>query len=179
MTPDEKIRLLDETVSTAIASWRIYILVDEKYSAWAEDMYNTPEYDGCRTLRVLLCHSLMSACYASMDRGNKSYSMYHAVKDKDLVISPMAKEKFDQCDSLWPKIATYRNNVTAHVNNRRTQSEWADFAGIGNGEIDAFAKSAPIVIKELCRANLGVRNLASSRRSFQQEFRDFCRILDC
>lgn len=64
MSPDGKIRLLDEVVSTAIASWRIYIVVDKKLSTWLDDERKTPEYEGCCTLKVLLCHSLMSAWYA-------------------------------------------------------------------------------------------------------------------
>ncbi len=178
MSPDEKIKLLDEVVATAIASWRIYIVVDAKFSTWADDERNTPEYEGCCTLKVLLCHSLMSACYASMDQAKTSYSLHRAIADPDLVISPEAKEKFGQCKAFWPKIAKYRNNVTAHVNLKRTQSEWADFANIKNGEIDAFMKNARIIVEELCKANLGVRNLSSSRNSFQKEFRDFCRVVN-
>lgn len=43
MSPDKKIKLLDEVVATAIASWRIYVVVDKQFFTWPSDERNTPE----------------------------------------------------------------------------------------------------------------------------------------
>lgn len=168
---------MDEVVSTAIASWRIYISAYNRFSDWPMERRNSPEYDGYLTVKALLSHSLMTACYASVETGKKSYSLFHATNDPDLIVSPLAKAECESCLQLKPKIAVYRNNVTAHVNTKRTQTDWADFAGIRNGEIDAFLESARTVVDELGRSNLNVRFLSSSRTSFQHEFREFCRVM--
>jgi hypothetical protein len=103
--------------------------------------------------------------------------MHHAITDPDLAVTPMAKRECENCLGLRTKIATFRNNVTAHVNTKRTQANWAEFAGIKNGEIDAFLKSARTVVEELGQANLGPQFVASSRMPFRRDFREFCRAL--
>jgi hypothetical protein len=119
----EKIMLLDEVVSTATASWRIYIAADHKFSDWPESRRDNPAYTGYTTIKALLSHSLMSALYASMEPGKHSYSMRHAVEDPELIVTPTARNGFKCCLLLWPKIAIYRNNVTAHVNTKRKQTD--------------------------------------------------------
>ena len=52
------------------------------------------------------------------------------------------------------KISKYRSNVVAHVNSKRTQSDWAEAAGIKNEEIDEFLHSSRAAIEELVRDNL-------------------------
>jgi hypothetical protein len=177
LSPDEKIWLLDEVVSTATASWHIYILAYDKFSNWPDDLQDGPEYTGYTTVRTLLSHGLMSACYAAVDSGQKSYSIHHAKDDPALVVSELARRESKRCLKLRPKIATYRNNVTAHVNTKRKQSDWAEFADIKNGEIDTFLNSARAFVEELGKANLGSHFLASSRMQFQHDFREFCRAL--
>ncbi|PCI04631.1 MAG: hypothetical protein COB78_10080 [Hyphomicrobiales bacterium] len=172
-----KIWLLDEVVSTAFGSWHIYLAGHDKFSDWPEECRSQSAYRGYTTLRSLLCHSLMVACYALVDSSNKAYSLHHAVKDPDLIVTPMAVNKCENCLRLRSKIATYRNNVTAHVNNRRTQSEWAQFANIKNGEIDAFLLSARAVVEELGKVNLGTEFVPSSRMPFQRDFNEFCRVI--
>ncbi|WP_306260395.1 hypothetical protein [Pararhizobium sp. IMCC21322] len=177
MSPSDKIWLLDEVVSTATASWRIYIAAYDKFSVWPVERQDSPEYNGYATIRALLSHSFMSACYASVESGKRSYSMHHAINDPDLIVSPLAKMECENCLGLRTKIATYRNNVTAHVNTKRKQAEWANFANIKNGEIDVFLRSARTVVEELGKSNLGVHFLASSRMTFQKNFREFCRVM--
>ncbi|WP_299812367.1 hypothetical protein [uncultured Roseibium sp.] len=177
MSPNDKIWLLDEVVSTATASWRIYIAAYNKFSDWPEERQNSPEYSGYTTIRALLSHSLMSACYASVESGKRSYSMHHAINDPDMIVSPLAKIECKNCLDLRTKIATYRNNITAHVNTKRKQAEWANFADIKNGEIDTFLKSARTVVEELGKSNLDATFIASSRMSFQRNFREFCRVM--
>jgi len=177
LSAEHKIWLLDEVVSTAFASWHIYIAGYDKFNDWPEEQQGLAAYTGYTTLTVLLSHSLMSACYALVDSGQRSYSIHHAVKDPTLVITPLAKRECENCLILRSKIATYRNNVTAHVNTKRTQTDWAQFADIKNAEIDAFLLSARTVVEELGKANLGVHFIPSSRMSFQGDFREFCRVL--
>jgi hypothetical protein len=128
-------------------------------------------------INALLSHSLMASCYALIDSGQRSYSMHHAVKDQTLVITPLAKQECESCLRLRGKIATYRNNVTAHVNAKRTQEDWAQFANVKNGEIDAFLLSARAIVEEFGKANLGAHFVPSSRMPFQEDFREYCRVL--
>lgn len=177
LSPREKILLLDEVVSTATASWRIYIVAFNKFSDWPEGRQDSPEFNGYVAIRTVLTHGLMSALYASIDSGKRSYSMHHAIQDPELIVSKLARSECENCLKLRAKIATYRNNVTAHVNTKRKQTDWADFAGLTNGEIDAFLKSARTVVEELGTANTRVHFLASSQTTFQRDFHEFCRVL--
>ena len=177
LSAERKIWLLDEVVSTAFASWHIYIAGYDKCNSWPEERRNRAAYTGYTTLKALLSHSLMAACYALVDSGQRSYSLHHAVQDPTLVVTPLAKLECESCLRLRSKIATYRNNVTAHVNDKRTQKDWAQFADIKNGEIDAFLLSARTVVEELGKANLDAHFIPSSRMPFQEDFREFCRVL--
>lgn len=177
LTTKDKILLLDEVVSTACASWRIYIAGYNKFNDWPEECRGQSAYFGYTTLRAVLSHSLMVACYASVESGKRTYSMHHAIKDPELIVTPLAVTESEKCFRLRSKIATYRNNVTAHVNNKKTQADWGQFADIKNGEIDAFLSSARTVVEELGKANLGVYFRPSSYMSFQQNFREFCRAM--
>ena len=177
LSNEEKIWLIDEVVSTAMASWQIYVEGDKKFSNWPKERQKQPEYVGYTTLKALLSYSLMASCYALVDTGKRSYSMHQAVKDPELFVTPVAKQEYEKCCDLRSKIATYRNNVTAHVNSTRTQSDWAQFAGIKNGEISAFLQSAHKFIEELGRANLHEGFVPSSRMLFKRDFRAFCRVI--
>ncbi len=177
LSAERKIWLLDEVVSTAFASWHIYIAGYDRFNNWPDEWQDRAAYTGYTTIRALLSHSLMSACYTLVDSGRRSYSMHHAVHDQKLIITPLAKQEFESCLRLRGKIATYRNNVTAHVNAKRTQKDWAQFADIKNGKIDAFLLSARTVVEELGKANLGAHFVPSSHMSFQGDFREFCRVL--
>lgn len=177
LSNEGKIWLLDEVVSTAFASWHIYIEGDKKFSDWPKERRSRPEYYGYTTLKVLLSHSLMASCYALIDTGKRSYSMHHAIKDRDLIVTPVAKQEYEKCCDLRSKIATYRNNVTAHVNSARTQEDWAQFAGIKNDEISAYLRSARTFVEELGRTNLGEDFVPSSRMLFKRDFRAFCRVI--
>jgi len=177
LSAERKIWLLDEMVSTAFASWHIYLTGYDKFKNWPEERRGHAAYTGYTTLRALLSHSLMGACYALVDSGQRSYSFHHAVRDSTLAITPLAKQECESCLKLRNKIATYRNNVTAHVNAKRTQEDWAQFANIKNAEISAFLASARTVIEELGKANLNAQFIPSSRMSFRGDFREFCRVL--
>lgn len=177
LSAEHKIWLLDEVVSTAFASWHLYIAGYDKFDNWPEERRSQAAYTGYTTFRVLLSHSLMSACYKLVDSGQRSYSIHHAIKDPKLVITPLAKLECENCLILRSKIATYRNNVTAHVNDKRTLTDWAEFAAITNAEIDSFLLSARTVVEELGKSNLDVHFTPSSRMSFKGNFREFCRVL--
>ena len=149
----------------------------DKFSDWPEELQDTPEYNEYRTINVLLSHSLMSTCYAFLESGKKFYSLLRAIEDPYLVVTPLAKSECDKCCQLRPKIAIFRNNVTAHVNVKRRQTDWADLAGIKNGEIDAFMQSARTAVEELGKSNVHPEFVASSRTTFQHNFRKFCRVM--
>lgn len=161
-----------------MASWQIYVEVDKKFSDWPKERQSQPEYYGFTTLKALLSHSLMASCYALIDTGKRSYSMYHAVEDQGLIITPMVKQEYEKCYGLRSKIATYRNNVTAHVNSARTQADWAQYADIKNSDISDYLRSAHKFVKELGRANLGEDFVPSSEMQFKRNFRAFCRVMD-
>lgn len=105
-------------------------------------------------MRTLLSVSLMTACYALIDTNRRTYSFHHAISDKDLKISSVVKKHCDVCFSLREKVAEYRNNVVAHVNSKRSQSDWANLVDIKHEEIDEFLHSARAAIEELVRDNL-------------------------
>jgi hypothetical protein len=155
LSVEERILLLDEVASTARSSWQIHLIGHERFSDFPEEHRQHPAYLGYRNMTNLLSVSLMTACYALIDTHPKTYSFHHAVSDKDLQISSTFKEHCDVCFSLKKKISKYRSNVVAHVNAKRTQSDWADAAGIKNEEIDEFLHSARAAIEELVRDNLG------------------------
>lgn len=173
----QKVLLIDEVVSSAMASWQIYVEADEKFSDWPHEKQSQPEYCGYFTLKSLLSHSLMASCYALIDTGKRSYSMHHVVKDPGLVTTQVAKQEYEKCYQLRSKISTYRNNVTAHVNSTRTQSDWAQFAGIKNSDISDFLRSAHKFVKELGRVNIGEDFVPSSEMQFKRDFRAFCRAI--
>ncbi|HEY8594567.1 MAG TPA: hypothetical protein VIL84_04920 [Devosiaceae bacterium] len=177
LSNEEKIWLLDEVVSTAFASWLIYLEGHEKFADRSEEEQTRPEHNGYTTLKALLSHSLMAACYALVDTRKNSYSMHHAVKDRDLIVTRVAEQACEKCCDLRRKIATYRNNVTAHVNSTRTQADWAQYADIKNGEISDFLQNARTCIEELGRANLHKDFVPSSRMQFRSDFRAFCRVI--
>jgi hypothetical protein len=177
LSNEEKILLIDEVVSTAVASWQIYVEGDKEFSGWPDERQNSPEYRGYHTIKNLLSHSLMGACYALVETGRRSYSMHHAVKDQDLIVTQTAKTEFQNCCNFRGKIATYRNNVTAHVNATRTQSDWAQIAGIKNQDISDYLLSAHNFVEELGRANLSNDFVPSSRVRFKRDFRAFCRVM--
>lgn len=174
---EEKIWLIDEVASTAMASWQIYVEGDKNFSDWPKERQNQPEYCGYTTLKTLLSHSLMASCYALVDTGKRVYSMHHAVNDPDLFVTQAAKSEYKKCCDLRSKIATYRNNVTAHVNSARTQADWAQFAGIKNSDISAFLQSAHKFVEEIGRANLHEGFVPSSRMPFKRNFHAFCRVI--
>jgi len=155
LSVEERILLLDEVASTARSSWQILLIGHERFSNFPEEHRQHPAYLGYCNMTNLLSVSLMTACYALIDTHPKTYSFHHAVSDKDLQISSTFKEHCDVCFSLKKKISKYRSNVVAHVNAKRTQSDWADAAGIKNEEIDEFLHSARAAIEELVRDNLG------------------------
>jgi len=177
LSNEEKIWLIDEVVSTAMASWQIYVEGGKTFSDWPEERQSQPEYYGYTTLKSLLSHSLMASCYALVDTGKRSYSMHHAVKDPELIVTLVAKQEYEKCCNHRSKIATYRNNVTAHVNSARTQADWAQFADIKNNEISEFLRSAHKFVEELGRANLHEDFAPSSRMLFKRDFRAFCRVI--
>lgn len=177
LSKNQKVLLIDEVVSSAMASWQIYVEADRKFSDWPIEQQNRPEYLGYFTLKSLLSHSLMASCYALIDKGKLSYSMHHAVNDSELIVSLMAQKEYEKCSDLRSKIAIYRNNVTAHVNSSRTQSDWAKHAGIKNRDISEFLLSAHQFASELGRANLGGDFIPSSEMQFKRDFRAFCRVM--
>jgi hypothetical protein len=177
LSNEQKVLLIEEVVSTAMASWQIYVEADKKFLDWPHEKQSQPEYCGYFTLKSLLSHSLMASCYALIDTGKRSYSMHHAVKDRELVISPAAKQEYENCCNLRGKIAIYRNNVTAHVNSSRSQSDWAQFADIKNRDISEFLRNAHQFVKELGRANLHEDFVPSSEMQFKRDFRAFCRVI--
>ena len=79
------------------------------------------------------------------------------------------------CFVLRSKIAKYRNNVVAHVNATRTQSKWAQAAGLVNSEIDDFLFNARAAVEGLSRDNLEDDFVAGVTRPVQGEFSAFCR----
>ena len=79
------------------------------------------------------------------------------------------------CFDLRSKIAKYRNNVVAHVNATRRQSDWAQAAGIVNSEIDDFLFNARAAVEGLSRDNLEGAFVPGVTRPVQSEFYDFCR----
>lgn len=103
--------------------------------------------------------------------------MHHAVRDRELIVIPAALQACERCCDLRNKIATYHNNVTAHVNSARTQAHWAQFADIKNGEISDFLYSARTFVEELGRANLHEGFIPSSRMPFKRDFHTFCRVI--
>lgn len=176
-TAADKIMLLDEVVSTAFASWQLYTAGEDKFSKWPKEWRSRPDYIGYTTLRVLLGNSLINACYTLVDSGKRSYSMHHAIKDPDLIVTPPANRECEKCLQLRSKIATYRNNITAHVNAKRTQADWGQFAGIKKEEIKSFVFSARNVVEALGKANLDLHFIPSSRMPFQENFREYCRSM--
>lgn len=155
LSVEERILLLDEVASTARSSWQIHLIGHERFSDFPEEHRQHPAYLGYCNMRNLLSVSLMTACYALIDINRKTYSFHHAILDKDLQISASVKKHCDVCFSLREKISKYRSNVVAHVNSKRTQSDWAEAAGIKNEEISEFIHSAGAAIEELVRDNLG------------------------
>lgn len=154
LSVEERILLLDEVASTARSSWQIHLIGHERFSDFPEEHRQNPAYLGYCNMRNLLSVSLMTACYALIDTNRKTYSFHHAISDKDLQISSNVKKHCDVCFSLRGKISKYRNNVVAHVNSKRSQSDWADATGIKNEEIDEFLHSSKAAIEELVRDNL-------------------------
>lgn len=177
LTVKERVLLLDEVASTAFGSWQIQIALHDKFSKWPEDDQDHPAYTGYTTMRVLLSHSLIVACYALLDSNPKAYSFCHAVNDPDLKVTDKALSEYEECVKLRGKIATYRNNVSAHVNSRRTQSDWAMLAGIKNREFDVFIRNARSVVTELGKANIDSDFIPSSHMAFYSDFHEFCRAM--
>jgi len=175
LSVEERILLLDEVASTARSSWQILLIGHERFSNFPEEHRQHPAYLGYCNMTNLLSVSLMTACYALIDTRPKTYSLHHAASDKDLQISSTFKEHCDVCFSLRKKIAKYRNNVVAHVNSKRTQSDWADAAGIKNEEIGEFLHSAKAAIEELVCDNLEQRLAPVVTMPVRDFFFEYCR----
>lgn len=177
LSVEQKILLLDEVASTARSSWQIHLVGHERFSGFPEEHKQHPAYLGYCNIRNILSVSLMTACYSLIETNKKTYSLYHAVSDKDLQISSNVKRNCEICFALREKISRYRNNVVAHVNAKRTQSDWAQAAGIQNREIDDFLYSARVAVEELARDNLeeGLAPVVTMPvRSF---FFEYCRAI--
>ena len=175
LSVEEKILLLDEVASTARSSWQIYLAAHVHFSDWPDKHRQVPAYLGYRNLENLLSASLMTACYSLVETGKRSYSLHHAVKDAVLRVSSDVRMHCESCFVLRSKIAKYRNNVVAHVNASRTQSDWAKAAGIVNSEIDDFLFNARAAVERLSRDNLGDAFVPGVTRPVQGEFHAFCR----
>ncbi len=174
LTVKEKILLLDEVASTARSSWQIYLAIHSHFSSWSDEHHLHPAYFGYRNLENLLSGSLMTACYALVETGKRSYSLHHAVSDADLEVSSEVLSNCMCCFDLRSKISKYRNNVVAHVNATRSQADWAQAAGIENKEIDDFLFSARAAIEGLSRDNLEDAFVPSVTRPVQDDFYAFC-----
>ncbi|MEP3919367.1 hypothetical protein [Ascidiaceihabitans sp.] len=172
---EEKILLLDEVASTARSSWQMYLAAHAHFSTWPDENRQKPAYLGYRNLENLLSVSLMTACYSLVETGKRSYSLHHAVSDADLRVSSEVRMNSTNCFDLRSKIAKYRNNVVAHVNATRTQSDWAQAAGIVNSEIDDFLFNARAAVEGLSRDNLEGAFVPGVTRPVQGEFHAFCR----
>lgn len=177
LSVEEKILLLDEVASTARSSWQIHLIGHERFSAFPEEHRQNPAYLGYCNMRNLLSVSLMTACHALIDTNPKTYSFHHAISDKDLQISSSVRNHCAVCFSLRKKIAKYRNNVVAHVNSKRTQSHWANAAGIRNGEIDEFLHSARAAVEELARDNLEHGLAPVITMPVRDFFFEYCRVI--
>ncbi len=173
----EKLLLLDEVASTARSSWQIHLVAHETFSDWPLEHHSHPAYLGYCNLKNLLSASLMTACYSLVETGKKSYSLHHAVSDPSLNISPKAQRHCEACFALRSKISKYRNNVVGHVNAKRTQSNWAQAAGILNRDIDDFLQHSRAAIEELSWINLGEEFVPGVTMPVRRHFREFCRIL--
>ncbi|WP_306141479.1 hypothetical protein [Roseibium sp. MMSF_3412] len=175
LSVEEKVLLLDEVATSAISSWRILKIAERDFSNWRIEERDHPAYLGYCNLRNLLSVSLMTSCYTLIETGDKSYSLHHVVKDQSLRLSPTALQECENCFQLRKKISIYRNNVTAHVNHRKTQSDWAQTAGLKNGEIDGFTKSVFVVVDELSRDNMPSDFEPCVRKQSLSYFQEFCR----
>lgn len=174
LSVEEKIWQLDEVVSTAFGSWQIYVTAYNKFNDWPEKRREHPAFSGYETIRNLLSHSLIVACDALLDSGKQSYSFHHAMNDPELKITSEATAEYQACLKFTKKIGIYRNNVSAHINDRKTQAEWAQHANIKNGEFDIFIRSARATITELGKANINTNFVPSSKSPFAYEFNEFC-----
>lgn len=168
--------LLDEVASTARSSWQIQLAMLDDFAHWPKTYRGHPAYFGYRNMTNILSVSLMTACYALIETGSKSYSLHHAMKDDALKVSSEVRQNCDVCFELRGKISKYRNNVVAHVNTTKSQSDWADAAGIRNGEIDRFLQSARTAIEILCHDNIGGGFSPVVTMPVQRDFREFCRM---
>lgn len=177
LSVEEKIILLDEVASTARSSWQIHLIGHERFSDFPEEHRQHAAYLGYCNMRNLLSVSLMTSCHALIDTNQKTYSLHHAISDKDLLISSSVKKHCDLCFSLRKKIAKYRNNVVAHVNSKRTQSDWANAAGIQTDEIDEFLHSAKAAIEGLTRDNLKQGLAPVVTMPVRDFFLEYCRVI--
>lgn len=176
LSTPEKILLLDEVTNTARASWQIIVIGDNDFRDCPRGGPYEMAYLGYHTVKNLLSVSLMSACYSLVDTGKRSYSFHHAEHDASLKISTKTKAHFERCFEYRGRIATYRNNVVAHVNNRRSQSDWADFAGIKHQDIDTFLDNALAAVLELARDNSVSERALGVTKPVRSYFHEFCRI---
>lgn len=177
LSVEEKILLLDEVASSARSSWQIHLIGHERFSNFPKEHDQHPAYLGYCNMRNLLSVSLMTACYALIDTNNKTYSLHHAVEDQDLRISDSVVKNCDVCFTMRRKIAKYRNNVVAHVNAKRTQSDWAQEAGIVNGEIDTFLHSAREAIRQLAQDNIEEGFIPVVDMPVREFFLEYCRVI--
>ncbi len=177
LSVEEKILLLDEVASTARSSWQIYLAAHEHFSAWPDEYRQNAAYLGYRNLENLLSVSLMTACYSLVETGKLSYSLHHAVSDTALSVSPDVRKNCARCFDLRTKIAKYRNNVVAHVNASRTQSVWAQAAGLLNSEIDDFLFNARAAVEGLSRDNIDDAFIPCVTRPVRSDFHAFCRTI--
>lgn len=154
LTKNEKVLLLDEVASAARSSWQIYLVALEEFSEYTGALQRDPAYLGFCNIRNLLTASLMTACYALIDKRKDAYSLHHAVSDPNLTVSHEVRQHCKTCFGLRDKIGRYRNNVVAHVNDKRSQSDWAQAAEIQNGDIDNFLSEARLAIEGLSQDNM-------------------------
>lgn len=177
LSVEEKVLLLDEVAQTARSSWQIHLVAHEIFSEWPVERDQHPAFLGYCNHRNLLSYSLMTACHSLIETSKKAYSLHHAMSDDSLKVSSEVRQNCEICFSHRKSISTYRNNVVAHVNARKTQSAWAAAAGIKNGDIDDFLQSARAAVEGLARDNLGAGFVPVITMPVRFHFQEFCRVI--